>query len=119
MTTETTPAARRAPRLNADGWLAVSALVLGGVLALLWTNRPAAPTLGFLESAALANPMVAHAGGVTMMTTDSGTDEILVVLDVRTESMLVYRVDSGSVFELLQRASLPQMFVDAKAKAGR
>lgn len=118
MNSEPKSASRSAPRFNTNGWLALSALALGGVLAVLWTTRPA-PAAGFLESTALANPMVSHAGGVAMMTTDSGTDEILVVLDSRTESMLVYRVDSGSIFELLQRASLPQMFVDAKTKAGR
>lgn len=118
MNSKTTTAAPTGPRINANGWLALGALGLAGVLAFLWTSRPSSPA-GFFESTALANPMVSHAGGVAMMTTDSGTDEILVVLDSRTESMLVYRVDSGSVFELLQRASLPQMFVDAKTKAGR
>lgn len=106
----------RVPSLSADGWLAASALALGGVLLFLWSSRPAGPSP--FESTALAGPMVAHAGGVTLMTSDAGTDEVLVVLDARTESMLVYRVNSSSTFELLQRASLPQMFTDAKTKSG-
>lgn len=106
----------RIPTLSTDGWLTASALALGGLLAFLWVSRPTAPAP--FESSALAGPMVSHAGGVTLMTSDAGTDEVLVVLDARTESMLVYRVDSSSVFELLQRASLPQMFTDAKTKSG-
>jgi hypothetical protein len=106
-------------RLTAEGWLTLSALALAAILGLIWTTRPQ-PTVsnwGVLESTALANPMVSHVGGVTMMTTDAQTDEVLLVLDNRTESLLVYRVQNVTSVELLQRASVSAMFADARTKA--
>jgi len=51
------------------------------------------------------------------MTTDAQTDEVLLVLDNRTESLLVYRVQNVTSVELLQRASVSAMFADARTKA--
>lgn len=106
-------------KLSAEGWLTISALALAVVLGLVWTARAAASTKswGVLESTALADPMVSHVGGITMMTSDAQTDEVLVVLDNRTETLLVYRVENVSSVELLQRASVSSMFTDARIKA--
>lgn len=93
-------------------WLGVSAVVMTVALLGLWMKPGRA-----LEATAKADPMVSSTGNITLMTTESGIDEVLVVLDGRTESMLVYRVENASSVELLQRASIPQMFTDAKMKA--
>lgn len=115
-TTNTTAAPAR--RMSVNGWLAVSALGMALGLAALWGSRSAAPgAVPMLESTAMATPMVSHVGNITMMTSDTGPDEILLVLDGRNETIMVYRVENSTAVELLQRASVPQMFTDAKAKA--
>ena len=115
----------RKARVSVEGWLTLSALLLAGVLAAVWSARPAGMDRsvgvgggwGALESTAMANPMVSHVGGITMLTTDGGTDEVLVVLDNRTEMLMVYRVDNSSAVELLQRTPVGAMFTDARIKA--
>lgn len=113
----------RTTRFSTEGWLTLSAMLMLAILGVLWAARPAgagpAPASGWgvLESTALGNPMVSNVGGITMLTTDSGTDEILVVLDNRTEMLMVYRVDNNSAVELIQRTQVGAMFTDARIKA--
>ena len=113
----------RTSRISVEGWLTLSAFLLVGALALAWSLRPAAApqawgqAWGPLESTAMANPMVSHVGGITMLTSDGGTEEVLIVLDNRTETLMVYRVDNSNAVELLQRTSVAAMFTEARIKA--
>ena len=118
----------RTTKVSIEGWLTLSASLLVLALVGFWSAGYAAAGRGngertdgggwgVLESAAMANPMVSHVGGITMLTTDGGTDEILVVLDNRTEMLMVYRVDNSSAVELLQRTPVGAMFTDARIKA--
>jgi hypothetical protein len=94
-------------------------MVMFGILAVLWSSSPSASVKpwGVLETSAMANPMVSSVGGVTMLTTDAGTDEVLIVLDNRTEMLMVYRVNNVSAVELLQRQPVGVMFNDARIKS--
>jgi len=91
------------------GWLWVSA----GVLAALTIVQGA----GLLDRPAYAD-MVADTSGYTIMTTDGGTDEILVVIDDRQETLMVYRHQNRERLQLLDRESLPDLFTRARANTG-
>lgn len=109
------------PIFSLKNILTVSACALAVASVAAWRARHASaePTQpwGILESVASASPMVSQSGGVTMMTCEGGNSEILVVLDSRRDLMLVYRVEDQITLGLLQRASVPQIFSDARAKA--
>lgn len=68
-------------------------------------------------ASALAD-MVMKDGSFTMMTTASGNEETLWVIDERTEQVLVYGVGTAQSVELLDRQSLPVLFTQARARAG-
>jgi hypothetical protein len=93
--------------LVGGGWLWVSA----GVLAALITVQGA----GLLDSPAYAE-MTTTSQSYSMMTTDGGTDEVLVVIDSRQESLLIYRVDSTNTLQLYKREQLDTMFTRARAR---
>ena len=90
------------------GWLWVSA----GVLAALIVVQGA----GMLDTPAQAE-MTSASGSYTMMTTDGGTDELLVVVDSGHESLLVYRTDRSQGMQLLEREDLAGLFARARARA--
>ncbi len=78
---------------------------------------------GVMDSPAMAE-MVVSENGYTMMTTNGGNDEILVLVDSREESIMVYRVDlnaqggqGGGAMVLLERESLSGVFTRARAQA--
>jgi hypothetical protein len=66
------------------------------------------------ESPAYAE-MVADSGAYTVLTTKSGTEELLYVIDDREEQLLVYRVRGTRSIELADRQDLRQMFTAARA----
>lgn len=111
----------KTPILSLRNILSASACVLALCSVAAWRSRnPAAapaPSWGVLESVAQAAPMVSQSGGITMMTCEGGTSEILVMLDSRRDLILVYRVEDQNTLAIIQRASLPQIFSDARAKA--
>lgn len=92
-----------------DGWLWVSA----GVLAALVVVQGA----GLLDRPAIAE-MSTHKSGYAMMTTDGGAEEVLVVLDDRNESLLVYEVENRTRLVLQDREALPDLFARARVAAG-
>ena len=105
MNTENQP--ERQNKLLSGGWLWISA----GVLAALILVQGA----GMLDSPAMGD-MTTTQQSYSMMTTDGGTDEVLVLIDSRQESMLVYRVDSSNTLQLLKREQLDAMFSRARAQ---
>jgi hypothetical protein len=58
--------------------------------------------------------MVSQTGQLTVMTADGGSDDLLLVLEGRSEELLVYRSDRNGV-QLQQRLSVPKLFQDARA----
>lgn len=60
--------------------------------------------------------MVSHSGSYAMMTNESGNEDLLVILDQRTESVLVYHGDAQKGLELEQRLALPKAFEDARLR---
>lgn len=101
----------------------VTALLLALCCALL-VARPSAdrraPDLDPLALLAVAPAqagMVSHVGSLAVLTCDVGQEEVLVVLDNRGEQMLVYRVENMNTATLLQRVSLPRVFLDGRHRA--
>lgn len=71
---------------------------------------------GLRGNVALAE-MVSRTGEFTMMTTDSGSEDILVVLDNRSEQLLLYHIRAQRTLELMQNISVARMFEAAKLGA--
>lgn len=61
--------------------------------------------------------LVSRAGSVTALTANAGNEEILVVLDDRSEILLVYRTDTRNGVQQLARLPLQALFTDARARA--
>lgn len=106
------------PRVNR--WtvaLAGLCLVLGGRLAWralepgpAWSGDP-------LAAQALAATGVSRVGSFAVLTVDVGNEDALVIADDRAEQLLVYRVRNDSSAELVQRVSLPRVFLDGRNRA--
>ncbi len=96
------------PALLSSGWMTTALLVV--VVFLL------AKVVGGIEQPAYAEMAVSDSG-YTMMTTNGGPDEILVLVDSRQESILVYRAAQTGGLELLERESLGTLFMRARAQA--
>ena len=62
--------------------------------------------------------MAVKSGGYSMITTNAGTSEALIVVDDRSESLLVYTVEPGTLLQMRLSQPLPQMFLDARRQAG-
>jgi len=69
---------------------------------------------GLLDGRARAE-MTGAVGGITMMTTRSGNLEPLFVVDDRTETLYVYKVEQDKL-ELWDKQSLPDLFANARAR---
>ena len=87
-------------------FLLASAFVVGALLVV---------QAGRIEPA--YGEMVSQSDEYVIMTTDGGNEELLVVLDKRTEELSVYRVEAQASLELYQKIDLPVVFADARAKA--
>lgn len=84
-----------------------------------WGSSGAAAVdpLSLLGVAPAQAGMVSHVGSLAVMTADVGNEEVLVVLDNRSEQLLVYRVENMSVASLVQRTSLARVFLDGRHRA--
>jgi len=88
-------------------WLWLTAGVLAGLIVVQGA--------GMLESEAVAD-MTTTTQSYSMMTTDGGTDEVLVIVDSRQESLMIYRVDSSNQLQLYKREQLGPLFSRARAQ---
>lgn len=61
--------------------------------------------------------MVASVGGYVLMTTEGSGEEILTVIDNRSEMLLMYSVVNQREVQLLERQRLPELFMNARAQA--
>ncbi|MEC9373492.1 MAG: hypothetical protein VYC34_06595 [Planctomycetota bacterium] len=63
---------------------------------------------------------VSEVGDLTILTADSGDNEdILCILDNRSEKLFIYGVQNRQSVELFQTYNLSQTFTDARRAAGR
>lgn len=96
-----------------------SAFVLAGLILVqmrLASTVHAAPPLFGQNSLANAG-MVSSAGGYTVLTSDVGNEDILIVLDSRNEELFIYHVENQSSVQLLERQTLPALFAEARTRA--
>ncbi len=121
-----TPAARISTLGPLRTALAASALLLAlaivGVLALRAAPAPTPSGPGLLlgqlvGGGARTGGMAAASGSLVALTADAGTEDILLVLDNRTEELLVYNVPNPTTVQLLQRLNLAQLFTQARARS--
>lgn len=102
-------------QLKARKWFAATLVLSAGTIGFLIVTDAAAQ-LG-QGGGGSRSGMVSHAGGYTVMTSDAGNEDVVVVLDARNEQLLAYRVESAGAVQLQQKIGLPKLFNDAKAKA--
>ena len=115
MNTQPAPATPPAdpPASAARGALWVSAALLAAVI-LLRVGGLSGGLTG--DGVALAD-MTAESGSYTAMTTQSGSEELLYLIDDRAEQLHVYRVRQTNAVDLVAREDLRQMFTAARAAA--
>lgn len=102
--------------------LGVTLAVLVGVLisrAMPERGGSGGGAWGVLEgNAAFALPSdVSQTGGLTVLTSEAGNEDLLVVLDARNEELFVYRTDLKQGSQLMQRYPVGQLFMDARARS--
>jgi len=96
----------------------VSAFVL--LVLVLMQAQPLMAQLGghAAEAHAAQGGMVSQVGQLTVLTADAGGDDVLLVLEGRSEELFVYRADRNGV-QLQQRMAIPKLFQDARMTSGR
>jgi hypothetical protein len=109
------------PRSSLAAILTISLAILVGVLIARFHARPASEAsdnLGgsFDFASAFAGGVVAQTGGLTVLTSEAGNEDLLVVLDARNEELFIYRSDLKVGMQLLQRYPVAQLFTDARAR---
>ncbi len=103
--------------------LMMTLAVLAGVLMarmITPSHTPAefAQTASFDVASAFGMPTgsVAQTGGLTVLTSEAGNEDLLVLLDARNEELFVYKTDLKGGMQLLQRYPVAQLFSDARAR---
>ncbi len=99
---------RRAGRTNA-GNLALTLSALSLVMLILTVAGRGLPEAKAAE--------VSQSGDYTALTCDGGNEDVLVVLDGRTEQLFVYKVVNQVSVQLFQREDVGRLFGDARARA--
>jgi hypothetical protein len=98
------------PGRGAPSGLWASAFILFALVLIQAQPLLAQP---FGQHAAQAG-MVSQVGQLTVLTADAGNDDVLLVLEGRSEELFVYRTDRNGI-QLQQRMQVPKLFQDAKA----
>lgn len=95
------------------------AVFAGVLISRAIPNRAQSNAWGAFDvPAAFALPSdVSQTGGLTVLTSDAGNEDLLVVLDSRNEELFVYRTDLKQGSQLLQRYPVAQLFTDARARS--
>jgi len=113
--TSVSPPAARVPRSRPDSLLWFSAFILLG-LVIVQTGR-----LASHWSNAARGDLVSRVGDYTTLTLNTqGSEDMLVVLDGRGESVYTYRIQNQKQVELVRRYDLGPMFITGqRIGAGR
>lgn len=94
-------------RLSPNAALMASALVLVGLIVT---------AAGRMGSEAKAD-LVSGTSSLTALTVEAQIEDVLLVIDNRSEHMLAYKVVNQNSLELFKSYSLPRMFTDARNRA--
>jgi|GEM_PF-1486998 len=94
--------------------LLAAAVVLGTLVATQIVRLVAARGV---EPTALAG-IVSDIGGVTILTAEANNEDLVFVLDGRSEELTVYKPESNGTLDLLQKYPVPELFQAAKSRAG-
>ncbi len=94
--------------------LLATAAVAGVLLVVQAAAR--VPQIGTGGSGSRAG-MVSQSGPFTVMSSEAGNEDIVVVVDNRNEQLMVYKVENGQSLQMYQKLALPRLFMDAKARA--
>jgi len=62
--------------------------------------------------------VVGAAAGTTALTFEVPCEDLLALVDGRQEMLFVYRVQNKNSMELMRSYSLPELFAEARARAG-
>lgn len=92
---------------RADAPLILCALLLTTLLAFV-----AVP----LVSEPARAEMVSSSNHLVSMTAKGGNEEVLVVIDNRSEKLMVYKINNQASFDLMQSIDLPRLFQSARAQ---
>ncbi len=109
-----------APSTHTTGTLALiaSAAVLSGLVLSQIAGRDVSARV--LESAAIAQSV--NQGGpseVSLLATDIGTEDVLVLIDQRREDLMLYRIANQRNIDFKGRESLRELFVQARGNVKR
>lgn len=99
--------------IGSSAFLLASAMVLAGLLVV-----QAGRLTGGAPAAASYADLVASGGDFVALAVDGGNEDVLVVLDQRTEELLVYQPRAQSSVEFKGRQSLREVFYTARRTAG-
>ena len=97
-----------ARRLSPAAALWASAAVLAGLIVV---------QAGRLTGSDARADLVTGMAGLTALTVESTTEDILLVADNRSEQLMVYKVVNQSSLDLFRTYSLSKMFTDARLRA--
>lgn len=114
MNTPTPPTSAARPSRLETALGVLATLLMAAIVAVVWTSAPVQPRQARAET---SGGMVAQVGEFELLTADVGNENALFVIDQRTEELCIYRTDQVQGVQLLQRLSLPRLFVDARAKS--
>ncbi len=99
----------RSVKLNSSAFLSASALVIAALIIV-----QAGKMLGGHEAKA---DLVSTTGTLTALTVEAtNSNDVLVVLDGRSEELLVYKVENQNNVELYRKYNLQRMFSEARGK---
>ncbi|MFO0857387.1 MAG: hypothetical protein U0640_08545 [Phycisphaerales bacterium] len=95
------------------------AVFVGVLVSRAMPNRAQSNAWGAFDvPAAFALPSdVSQTGGLTVLTSEAGNEDLLVLLDSRNEELFVYKTDLKQGSQLLQRYPVAQLFTDARARS--
>jgi hypothetical protein len=95
-------------RISSGAALWASAIVLGALIIV---------QAGRLTGAEARADLVSGTSGVTALTVESSSEDILMVVDNRSERLMTYKVVNQNNLELFRSYDLPRTFADARARA--
>jgi hypothetical protein len=96
-------------RVSGNAVLSAMALILAALI-VFQASRP----WSLAEARA---DVVGQASSLTALTFTASPQDVLLVLDGRSEELMAYRVENQNSVELFARYSVPRMFADARNRA--
>lgn len=69
-------------------------------------------------SATLSTTDLGTSGDITALTTDGGSDDVLLLIDQRAEQLMVYHVRAQNDLQFVQRYALRELFTNARLQFG-